>query len=71
MHSGVATGAKRDQVLLRIIARLAAKFLVVKGLVDHAHSATTNLLDDAVVRDGLTDELGGSGHWRDVRSDTA
>jgi hypothetical protein len=29
MHSGVAYGTKRDQVLLRIIAKVAAKFLVV------------------------------------------
>jgi hypothetical protein len=27
----------------------------VFGLVDHAHAATTKLLDDAVVRDGLAD----------------
>ncbi len=30
----------------------------VLGLVDHTHPATAQLLDDAVVRDGLTD------HWR-------
>ena len=30
----------------------------VFGLVDHAHTATAELLDDAVVRDGLAD------HWR-------
>ena len=29
MHSSVAIGAKRDQVLLGIIARVAAKFPVV------------------------------------------
>ena len=29
MHSSVAGGAKRDQILRRIIARVTAKFLVV------------------------------------------
>ena len=32
----------------------------VFGLVYHTHSATTELLDDAVMRDGLAD------HWRDA-----
>ena len=32
----------------------AAQFSVL-GLIDHAHAATTKLLDDAVVRDGLAD----------------
>jgi hypothetical protein len=32
---------------------------VVLGLVDHAHTATTEFFDDAVVRDGLAD------HWRE------
>jgi hypothetical protein len=29
MHSGVASGAKRNQVFLRIVAGVATKFLVV------------------------------------------
>src|SRR5262249_47994438 len=36
----------------------------VLGLVDHTHSAAADLLDDPVMRDGLTDELGRGGHWR-------
>jgi hypothetical protein len=28
----------------------------VLGLVDHTHATTTELLDDAVVRDGLADQ---------------
>jgi hypothetical protein len=32
----------------------------VLSLVHHAHAATTKLLDDAVMRDGLTD------HWREI-----
>ena len=32
----------------------------VLGLVDHTHPATAQLLDDAVVRDGLAD------HWRKI-----
>src|SRR6202022_1988668 len=28
----------------------------ILGLIDHAHPATAQLLDDAVVRDGLADE---------------
>ena len=31
--------------------------LYVLGLVDHAHAAAAQLLDDAVVRDGLADHL--------------
>ena len=31
----------------------------VLGLVDHTHAAAAELLDDAVVRDGLAD------HWRE------
>ena len=34
----------------------AAKFDVL-GLVDHTHPAAAELLDDAVVRDGLADHL--------------
>jgi hypothetical protein len=30
--------------------------LRVLGFVNHAHTATAELLDDAVVRDGLADE---------------
>ena len=32
----------------------------VLGLVDHTHAATAELLDDAVVRDGLAD------HWAEI-----
>ena len=35
----------------------------VLSFVDHAHPTTTELLDDAVVRDGLADHLGGEGIW--------
>ena len=34
-------------------------------LVHYAHSTATELLDNAVVRDGLADELGGCSHWRE------
>jgi hypothetical protein len=34
----------------------------VLSLVNHAHPTTAQLLDDAVVRDGLADELGWSDH---------
>jgi hypothetical protein len=37
----------------------------VLGFVDDTHTAAAQLLDDAVVRDGLTDELGRRGHWRE------
>src|SRR5580692_2470018 len=33
--------------------------LYVLGFVDHTHPATAELLDDAIVRDGLAD------HWRE------
>ena len=33
----------------------------VLGLVDHAHTAAAELLDDAVVRDGLADQTGACG----------
>jgi hypothetical protein len=36
--------------------------LRVLGFVDHTHAATAQLLDDAIVRDGLADELGWSDH---------
>ena len=39
--------------------------LGVLSLVNHTHAATAQLLDDAVVGDGLTDELGGCGHRRE------
>ena len=34
----------------------------VLGFIDHTHPATAQLLDDAVVRDRLADELGGGSH---------
>ena len=37
----------------------------VLGLIDHTHPTTSELLDDAVVRDSLADKLGGSCHWRE------
>src|SRR6266571_3612585 len=40
----------------------------VLGLVDHTHPAVPELLDDAVVRDGLADELGGVAIGGSVRS---
>ena len=42
----------------------AAKLRVL-GLVDHTHTTATKLLDDAVVRNSLAGELGGSNHWRE------
>ncbi len=39
--------------------------LDVLGLVDHSHAAAAEFLQDAVMRDGLSDELGTSGHWRE------
>ena len=35
MHSGVASGTKRNQVVLRVVAGVAAKFLVVNLKVGH------------------------------------
>jgi hypothetical protein len=37
----------------------------ILGLVNHTHPATTQFLDDAVVRDGLADELGRRAHWQE------
>ena len=42
----------------------AAK-LGVLGLIDHTHPAAAQLLDDTVVRDGLSDKLGGYAHWQE------
>ena len=39
--------------------------LSVFCLVHHPHAAAAEFLDDSVVRDGLTDELGGASHWRE------
>ena len=50
-------------VLGQKLQRNEAAKLSVLGLVDDAHSAAPEFLDDAVVRDDLTDELGGCGHW--------
>src|ERR1700730_11142960 len=36
----------------------------VLGLVDHTHTAAAQFLDDAVVRDGLTDHSGGVRSFR-------
>jgi len=36
----------------------------VFGFVDYTHAATTEFLDDAVVRDGLADERIGNCHVR-------
>jgi hypothetical protein len=36
----------------------------VLGLVDHTHAATAQLLDDAVVRDGLVDHERGMELWK-------
>ena len=40
--------------------------LDIFGLVNHTHAAATELFDDAVVRDGLTDEGRGTGHAADI-----
>ncbi len=37
----------------------------VLGLVNDTHAPAAELLDDAVVRDGLADKLGGDSHWRE------
>ena len=37
----------------------------VLGFVDYTHPATPQLLDYAVMRDGLPHELGGRAHWRE------
>src|SRR5215467_11194402 len=37
--------------------------LGVLGFIDDTHSTAAQLLNDAVVRDGLTDQLGRCGHW--------
>jgi len=33
------------------------------GLVRDTHTTAAELLDDAVVRNGLANELGGTAHW--------
>jgi len=40
--------------------------LGVLGFVDDTHAPATQLLDDAVVRDGLADELERGSHWREM-----
>ena len=37
----------------------------VLGFIHHTHPPAAQLLDDAVVRDGLADKLGGDSHWRE------
>ena len=39
--------------------------LGVLSLVDDTHPTVAEFLDDAVVRDGLSDKLGGYAHWRE------
>jgi hypothetical protein len=60
MRSGVARTAKRDQVLLRIVTRTAAKFLVVNLEIRHRAARLTtpavamqDLLPQALVRQGI------------------
>src|SRR5262249_51815684 len=48
-----------DQTLRQELKSYMALQLQVFGLIDHTHAAATELLDDAVVCDCLTD------HWRD------
>ena len=45
------------QFIWQEFERYEAPELNILGLEDHAHTAATDLLDDAVVRDGLAD------HW--------
>jgi hypothetical protein len=37
----------------------------VLGLINDPHTPAAQLLDDAVMRDGLADELGRGSHWRE------
>ena len=50
-------------VIQQEFQRDEAPKLGVLGLVDDAHPATAEFLDDAVVGNGLTDKLGACGHW--------
>jgi hypothetical protein len=74
MHSGVAYGTKRDQVLLRIIARVTAKFLVVNLKIGHCATrlaspavAMQHLLAQTVVLVGV--ELHAHMFWSDSSHD--
>jgi len=74
MHSGVACRAKRNQVLLRIIAGLAAKLFVVNLKVGHCAArlaspavATQHLVAETVVLIGL--EPHGCTLWLDPIQD--
>jgi hypothetical protein len=42
-----------------------AHVLCILSFIDHPDPTASQLLDDALVRDGLADELGGSYHWRE------
>jgi hypothetical protein len=50
--------ADRVPVLLAEIQRDEAMQSTVLGFVDHTHTASAELLDDAVVGDGLTEQKG-------------
>jgi len=59
---GFATETLQSLGILRNIVRqeferYEAPQLSVFGLVDHTHAATAQLLDDAIVRDGLADQM--------------
>src|SRR4029077_4964468 len=42
--------------------------LYILSFVDNPHPAPAEFFDNAVVRDGLPDKLGGCAHWRNGRS---
>ena len=59
LKAGEGLRVSRNVVGQKLERYEAVEFHIL-GLVNHTHAATAQLLDDAVVRDGLADHLGRS-----------